>query len=228
MLRLVVVAAASLVAGAGCAELHPPRAPVSPAGLLTDPALLNPGPAQGPVLVYVAPDSDLSHYGRIMLDPVTVWRGHQGSAAAPSQANAQILADALYTILYDELSQDYLIVSEPGADTLRLQAGLGPPDDRAPGLAVISTRIPQMRLITQLQRLPQDGSAFGGAAFEVRVLDSESGQLLEASVDRWPNHPIGDGEEAGPSAERALQAWSRLLRERLCLARGADCGADQV
>lgn len=226
MLRHVVVAAAILVAG--CAELRPPPEPVAPPGLLTDPALLKPGPAQGPILVYVAPESDLSHYRRILLDPVTVWRGHREHAAGPSQANAQIVADALYTILYDELSQDYLIVSEPGEDTLRLQAGLGLPDDRAPGLAVISTRIPQMRLITQLRTLAEEGLSLGrAAAFEVRVLDSESGDLMEASVDRWPDHRT-EGEQAGPGAEQALHTWSRALRARLCLARGADCSADQV
>lgn len=227
MLRFAVITAAVLALDAGCADLQQAEVAQPPAGLLTDPARFHAGPADGPIFVYVAPDGDLSRYRRVMLDPVTVWRGPHARGAGPSQANAQILADALYTILYEELSADYQIVSEPGEETLRLQAGLGRLDDPAAGLAVVSTVIPQMRLVSQLRALPTDGTGLAAAStFEVRVLDSLSGDLLEASVDRWP---AARAAEDGASAEEALLDWSRLVRQRLCLARGGEtCAAGEA
>lgn len=225
MLRFATVLAVMLML-AGCAEVQQRPVPVrEPSSLLTDPAILRPGPAQGPLFLYVAPNEALGRYRRIMLDPVTVWRRQRPETGGASQAEAQILADALYTLLYDELSRDYQIVGEPGADTLRLQAGLSRQSETRrspgrPGLAVISTAVPQFRLIRELQALPADGGLDARATLEIRLLDSPTGDLLEASLDQRPAMEPDDPA----TAEDVLTAWSRMLRARLCTARGGpDC-----
>lgn len=229
MVQAGAMALVVLLIVSGCAGTGGKTEPkVETPSILTDGSLLRPGPAEGPVLIYQEPGADFAAYERILLDPVTVWRGQQSLAGGISQAQAQTLADAAYTILYDALERDFQLVNAAGDGTLRVQVALTTPGDAGIGLGVVSTVVPQFRLVAELRALDPAAPTFAGdAALEARVLDAANGDLLAASIDRRiGGQPLnGAAFTTWAAVQAGLASWAEGFRQRLCGTRGPACAA---
>jgi hypothetical protein len=113
-----LTAAALLLAG--CAASQQAR-DVSESGFLgNDYALLREGKEGEALLVYRNPDAAWSSYDKIKLDPVTIWAGEESAFEDFSKPERQELADTLYTMLAEELSQDFQMVDELGPGVLQV------------------------------------------------------------------------------------------------------------
>jgi len=77
-------------------------------------------------------------YKKILLDPVTVWRGEESKKKGVSQTEFQLIADTFYSLIHQELSKDYEMVDKPGPNTLRAQVAITKAKESHVGLDVIS------------------------------------------------------------------------------------------
>ncbi|MDX1412154.1 MAG: DUF3313 domain-containing protein, partial [Nitrospirales bacterium] len=84
-----------------------------------------------------------SKYTKILLDPVTVWRGEESREAGVPQKDIQVLADHFYSLLYLTFEQDYEMVQMPGPNTLRIQVAITKVEESMVVMDVVSTVVPQ-------------------------------------------------------------------------------------
>lgn len=148
---------------------------------------------------------------------------------------AQIVADAFYAILYEELGKDYEMVREPGPKTFRMQAAITDAEQSNPALDVISSIPAPMNVAfvaSSIKALSTGKALFKGeASIEAKVSDADTGEVLAAAVDRrvagrWLNRGVFDSWNA---VHAAMKYWAQLTRFRLCheIRKQADCVAPE-
>lgn len=212
----------------GCAATKPGPVPHY-TGFLPDYSLLHEGKKGQAERVYIKPDVDWAGYTKIMLDPVTIWRGKESQLSGISQQDAQTMADYFYTLIYKKFAQDYQMVNKPGPDTLRFSVAIVKLDEDRVVLETISTIVPQLRLATNLVHLVSGWSPLvGKASVEAKVTDAETGTLLAEGIDER----IGAKTLSGLSlkswgdVENVMKFWVDRSSYNLCKAReGGNCVA---
>lgn len=221
----VVTAAALLLAG--CAASQQAR-DVQESGFLgQDYERLRPGEEGEALLVYRNPEADWAKYDKIKLDPVTIWVGEGSEFEDFSQPERQELADTLYTMINEELSQDFQMVDQPGPGVLQIQVAITDAQASNPTMDTISTVVPQALLLSQAKGLVTGKPGFvGEASAEVKVTDGQTGELVAAGVDRRVGGKSVSGAptDSWDDVREAYRYWAKQLRYRLCTERGAtDC-----
>ena len=138
---------------------------------------------------YLRPHVDWASYHKVLLDPVTLWRGDASRSHGVSAHDAQAMADYFYQIIYEDLQNEGLqMVSTPEPNTLRVQVAITKLEESQVVMDVVSSVIPVARAVSGLDKLVTGKPAFvGQAAIEVKVTDAMSGELLGAGVD----HRVG-------------------------------------
>src|SRR5262249_56283340 len=123
----------------------------------------------------------------------------------------EVLTNFLQEQLYQQLSQKYQMVNEPGEGVMRLQVAIVDAESATPVLRTVSMVIPQARLLSSLKYLATGTYPFiGGAQAEAKMTDSVTGELLGVWVDKR----VGGGsiKTAAPwewgEAEDALEEWA--------------------
>lgn len=163
-------------------------------------------------------------YTKILLDPVQVWG--ESSASPDRHRDQQQLADMLYGLTYRSLAKDYEMVTQPGPNTLHIQAALTKADRANVVLRAMSTVPAPMNVLALGSTLKNVGTgkpAFvGEASVEVRFLDGVSGEVLAASADRRVGNKRLDFDSfnSWDDAHKALEYWAEKVRYRLCQQRG--------
>ena len=189
---------------------------VERSGFLGDYSRLQPGGPGRALLVYRAPDAAIGSYGKVILDPVTVWRVPHASAAV-SRADLQRLADLLYGMLLSRLRTYYVMVHQPGPGTLRIRAAL---TDAAPSdttMDVMSQIGPISHTAGEVKEMATGTPAWVGAASaEIQILDAETGKELYAAVDRR----VGEKTLTGASnpwddVTNTFVIWANAVIDRL-------------
>ena len=69
-------------------------------GFLRAPELLKTEKSQQAQKIYIKPDVDWASYDKILLNPVTIWRGKESQMNGVSSADAQHIANYLYKQLH--------------------------------------------------------------------------------------------------------------------------------
>jgi hypothetical protein len=187
----------------------------SKSGFLTDYSLLKPGKEGEARLRYVKPNTDLSSYTGIFLEPVVFISDANSKIDAKEQ---QILSTYYYNALKTHLSKVLPIVDQQGPHVLVVRAALTHVTSSTPGLRTVSLIVPQARLLDSAQSLATDSYAFvGSAQSEGEVTDGGTGQILIEAVDgRSGGMSLKDvsGGVWG-DAEKAMQYWAELAATRL-------------
>jgi len=117
--------------------------------------------------------AQFAEYTKMLLDPVTVWRGKESREEGVPQEEVQILADHFYSLLYLTFDQDYEMVQKPSPNTLRVQVALTKLEESMVVLDVVSTVVPQVRALSTLKGLATGKPAFvGEASVEAIILFS--------------------------------------------------------
>jgi hypothetical protein len=225
--RASVALAAVTVLLAGCAASQQAR-DVQQSGFLGQHyERLRPGEEGEALLVYRNPDAPWSSYDKIKLDPVTIWAGEGSEFEDFSEPERQELADTLYTMVHEELSQDFRMVDELGPGVLRVQVAITDAETSNPTMDTISTVLPQGLLLSQAKGLITGKPGFvGEASVEVRATDGQTGELVAAAVDRRVGGKSVSGAptDSWDDVREAYRYWAKQLRYRLCTERGAtDC-----
>lgn len=228
-LRRVVIFLSILALLSGCSTSQSEQArKVKESGFLGDYSILHAGGKGEALLVYENPDADWPTYNKILLDPVAYYGGRDTFPEGITRADLQELVNRFYYIIHKNLSEDYQMVKNPGPGTLRIQAALTRVGKSSAALDTVSNVAPHLLnpLRSAAGSISGESPFVGEASVEVKITDSNSGQLLYAAVDRR----IG-GRSAGGGAtrrwrdvEKILWYWGEVSRYRLCILRGGvDC-----
>ena len=225
MWQSVLLSVAVSVAFAACGATRHARS-VAPSGFLQDLyAQMREGKGDEALLVYRNPAIDWpakAAYSKILLDPVMIWRGKDSKVDGLDPKEAQVIADSFYALLYQELAQDYAMVSEPGPKTFRMQAALTDTEQSYPALDIVSSVPAPFNVAfvaSTIKTLTTGKPLFKGAAsIEGKLMDAESGEILAAAVDRRVGGRFLDAEvfDSWNDVHGALKYWSQLTRFRLC------------
>lgn len=216
---------------AGCASTKQARS-MEKSGFLGDVyPLMHKGEEGEALLLYKNPrvaDIPRGTYKKMLIEPVTIW-GPPASERNPSrQKELQHVADMLYSLTYDSLSKDYEMVSQPGPNTLRIQAALTRADQSYVVLRAVSTIPAPMNVLALGSLLKDLGTGkpmfVGEASIEMKISDAQSGEILGASADRrvGKRHLDADSLDSWDDVHKTLAFWAEQVRFRLCQERGAS------
>ncbi len=211
----------------GCAPTKQARS-VETSGFLGDLyPLMHKGSEGEALLVYKNPRVALiprGTYTKILLDHAQVWG--PPTTDATRQKEAQHVADLLYGLAYLSLSKDYAMVSEPGPNTLHIQAAITRADPAYVVLRAISTVPAPMNALALASVLKNLGTGkplfVGEASIEVKLSDARTGEILGAGADRRVGNKRLDADsfDSWDDVFKTLAIWSDMLRYRLCHERG--------
>ena len=172
---------ACLALAVGCAPLRQRRAAVEPSGFLGDYSQLQKNDEYPAYLIYINPTANWSKYNAIILDSVSLW----GTTDKLSDEDRQKVTGMMYNALYDALSKNFNIVTATGPNVLRLRGAITEAQGSKVALNVVTSVIPQARLLTTAGGMAADtANVVGEASAEMEAIDSVTLQRLAAAVDR--------------------------------------------
>jgi hypothetical protein len=215
------------VALTGCASTY--QAEPEQSGFLGDYSLLRKGVEGEASFVYRKYDNDhakWSSYKQLLLEPVQIWKGKNTEL---NKEDAEYLAKIAWSRLDEELRKDYTMAGDTGVGVLRIQVAITEAGATVPVVDLITTLYPGTRLISEGKRWATGTESFvGTASVEVKVTDSQSGEVLGAAVDRRGGGKyLTKGFQKWTDVEEAFTYWAKQLRWRLCLERGVP-GCDRM
>jgi hypothetical protein len=210
---------------AACESTRRAAAPAQPSGFLSPDIIARLQPTETGVRSYINPAVDFRRYTRVLVEPVQLWV--DPSTTRLSAEQRQLVANAFYTALRDELGRDVELVERPGPGTMVVTTAITTVRGGGnPVLSSVSTFVPATRLAREgAAALTGADPLTGGAAGEVRVTDAQTGDLLAAGIDardatagarvrtsRWDDVVV------------VSRYWARLMSHRLCrLQQRANC-----
>jgi len=180
---------------------------------------------------YIKPEADFSGYERIMLLDAHVafvknWQMRHNSSSVNKVTNRDLaaiksaMAELFREVFVGEFDGKggYSLVDAPDTDVLLLRPAIVDLDVTAPDLPRGS-------------RSYSFSASAGAATLYLEVYDSVSGEILARVIDRQAAKDVGGVMQWSNkitnrvAAERILQGWARLLRERLDEVRAAASSA---
>ena len=145
-------------------------------------SMLTPGTDKQMALRYVNPAAQWSQYRKVMIHPVTYWDSEE---AKIPHADQQALVNYFNQTLREQLGKKFEVVDEPGPGVMTLMVALTNAETATPVLRSISMIVPQAHMLSNIKYLTTGTFPFvGGAEVEAKVMDSMSGQVLAAAVDK--------------------------------------------
>jgi hypothetical protein len=229
--RAIGLALFLAVAGSsGCAATRARRGTPPPSGFLGDYSELREGYEAHKA--YVAPDVDWASYYAIHIDSVTLWVTGK-SERKSSDEERQLLTDILYDALYSKLSERFLMAHETGPQTIEIRAALTEAQGANVPLNVVTTVVPQLRVLTTLGGLALDtATVVGAATMEIEARDSLTNRRLAAAVDsRAGNKGVVRAFSKWADVRSAADFWAERVRDFLVrqgVHQRADAGAAEV
>jgi hypothetical protein len=199
---------------AACATTRQTRS-VEQSGFLGDYSQLRKGEGDEAQLVYINPAVDFSQYHAVLIDSVTLW--HESDLSKIPAEERQALADYLYSALHKALQEDFEIVDAPAQGVFRIRAAITEAKGSKVAMNVITTTIPQFRLLSSAAGLATDTQAFvGRCGVEAEITDSMTEKRLMAGVDARAGTKTFRGMTGKWSdVEEAFDFWAERLRKRL-------------
>ena len=169
-------------------------------------------------LVYWNETADFAAYKAVIVDPVTIWLAPKSNLTDVPPNERQQLADAFHAAMVQELGKDFRIVKNAGPGTMRVRIALTDAAESNPTLDTISTYIPQARMLQAAVNVGSETAGFvGEASAEGELLDSQTGELLAAGVDRRAGtKAVGDSTfDSWNDARDAFVAWAKQFSTNL-------------
>jgi len=180
-----------------------------------DASLLQPGKEGQAALVYINPNVQWKYYDKILLQPVQFWDSANSSV---SPADQQMLTAYMYNKLEQDLTKHFTLVNRGGPNIMQLQVALVNATGATPGLRSVSVVIPQLRVLNAAQSLATGSYAFvGSAEAEMKLLDSSTGELLAAGIDKRKGGVAlsAAAQWRWGDAESAMDYWAGKVTSRL-------------
>jgi hypothetical protein len=185
----VVIVALALggvvLASAGCGIVKPTRGRRGEAvqsGFLGDYSQLKEQEGYAAQEVYINPGAQWSKYTAFHIESVSMWVSD--ASKKPSPEDQQMITNMLYKALHDKLAENFKLVDHPGPGIVKLRFAFTQAKGAIVPLNVITTVIPQARLLATVVGLSADTAALvGSASMEAEALDSITNERLAAAVD---------------------------------------------
>jgi hypothetical protein len=102
------------------------------------------GEAGEEILVYENPKANWTAYDKVLLDPITAWRGEKFQKEGIQEEDIQTMIDNFYGLLNAEISKDYSMLKKPESGTLRVQVAVSKLEESWATLDAISNVLPPM------------------------------------------------------------------------------------
>ncbi|MGG5890070.1 DUF3313 domain-containing protein [Falsiroseomonas sp. HC035] len=179
----LVAAVSAMALISACSSTQQAAAPPQPSGFLSRETVALLRPSDTGSRLYINPNIDLRRYNKVIIEPVQLWLVPENSKLTEEQR--KVVANAFYAALREHLGRDLQIVERPGPGTMVISTAIREVREGGnPVLSTISTFMPPARLAREGANLMTGSDPMvGGAAGEMAVTDSETGQLLAAAVD---------------------------------------------
>jgi len=221
----------TVVLSVGCAETRHAMS-VDKSGFLGEGLYekLTPGdPSIGePSLRWVDEGAKGKKEGKMILDPVVIYRQpHDVKKEGNTNQDLQELVNYFHSKIYEALSKHFEIVNKPEPQTYRIQVALTSYEERWVALDMMSTAIPQLRLVSELKGLATEKPSFvGGAQVEVKVTESLTGKVVAAAIDRRVGgKTLSKGTDSWADVKHAMEYWALQIGYRVCVVSGkSGCG----
>jgi hypothetical protein len=200
----------------GCAST--PK--VVPSGFLTNYPQFQPGPTDGADQIYTKPGMDLSKYRRVMLDEAQFYLKKSAADQGIQASELKELSDTFHRAIFEALGNAYPLVTEPGADVLRVRLAITDIETSNPAVSGATTVLP-VGLAVSVVKKAATGShtGVGSASMEVELLDSMSNEQLVAAIDTFNGSKMSGLSKLG-STKEAFEFWAKRLRVTLDKAHG--------
>ena len=210
-----------------CASTKGARDPrKAEAGFLGDYSVLTENLGPGARLRYLREGVDWKSYDKMLVDPVQFWKSSDVEAGL-SEAQKQGLVNYFHSTFYERMSQDYEMVSIPQPNAVRISIAFTRLGNRSVTLDTVSTYVPQLRLVSELKNIATGKPSFvGEAAFEGKITDAHTGELLGAAVDKRVGGKTIKNFDDWADVKNAIDYWVESFAFNLCnLREAADCKA---
>ena len=194
------------------------------AGFLGDYSMLEENPGPGARLRYLREGVDWKRYDKMLVDPVQFWKASDVKAGL-SEAEKQGLINYFHSTFYDRMSQDYEMVSIPQPNAVRISIAFTRLGNRSVTLDTVSTYVPQLRLMSEAKNVFTGKPSFvGEAAFEGKITDAHTGELLGAAVDKRVGGKTIKNMDSWLDVKNAIDYWVEAFAYNTCTLReGTDC-----
>lgn len=232
MFRIQVVLLGTLIVVAGlstgCSTTMQGRHAQPSSFLGEERSLLQPGLEGGALLAYNNPAGNWPAYQKIVLKPVTIWKGLSSKLNHQQRHELQQLAGSFEDQLHLKLSKNYQLVEHSMPETMVIEVALTDAEESWVVPAFLSKTIPQVQPASMLWTLGSGKGPFAGEiTVEFKIHDAQTGELLAAGIDRrvGGRTPI-DGEilNSWGDVKNSLEFWTDAAVYRLCTLRGgAGC-----
>jgi hypothetical protein len=157
---------------------------------------------------YTAPDVDLAHYTRVIVEPVAVYDGPDQQFGSLSVADRMRVADYMRDEFAAAAAKRFKPADASGADTLRLKVTLTGVETNVPVLSTVTKLAPAPTLLNLIQTSRgKEGTFAGSVSFEVQAYDSTTNRLLEAYVSK--QYPFAENIATSVGALTATRAGVR-------------------
>jgi hypothetical protein len=161
---------------------------------------------------YAAPDVGLTHYTKLIVEPVAIYTGPDQQFGSLSGADRAAIADYMRAEFADAAAQRFTETGSASPDTLRLNVTLTGVETNVPVLSTVTKLAPAAALLNLVQTARGARGTFDGSvSFEVQVYDSTTNRLLEAYVSKQY-----------PFAENIVSSVGTLEATRAGVRNGAD------
>ena len=175
-----------------------------PSGFLGDYSGFRTDPDEPDIFYYEKPGVDWQRFKRLQIDPILVYYKPDAKDKPIDPNTLKKMTDYFGNALVKAVEDKYPVVSESGADVLRIRAAI---TELNPSNVLVN-------VVTSVALFAVD---MGGAAMEAEFLDSETGERLAAIVHKRVGTPIdmvGSYSKWG-HAKAAFDYWARELRKGL-------------
>jgi hypothetical protein len=172
-----------------------------------------PGKAQ---LLYIDAAAEFSKYDSILMDPITAYAAADRSHLSSVPLDEMVaLLNYLDASVRGQLQEDYIFVTKPGPQTMRLRIALTEAKGASVVLSAASSVTPAGLALNGLKKTVTGASTgVGSTGVEMELLDATSGKRLAAAVDERVGtkaSSFGKWE----SAQEACDYWAAQLKARL-------------
>lgn len=177
--------AAIVVASSGCGIIKPTRGrrgEATQTGFLGDYSQLAEREGYPAQEVYIAPDATWTGYNAFYIESVSMWLAED--AKKPSPEDQKKITDMLYHAMHEKLAEKFKIAEHPGPGVIKLRLAFTQAKGAIVPLNVITTVVPQLRVVSMVAGLSTDTAALvGSASVEGEATDSITNRRLAAVVD---------------------------------------------
>jgi hypothetical protein len=194
-------------------------------GFLRAPELLEAGKSGRAQQIYIKPGVDWASYDKVLLNPVTIWRGKESQMHGITPAESQQMANYLYQQLHTALAADYQMVAHPEPHTLRISVAIVKLKEDNTVMETISTVSPLAHVIASTVAAKSTSPAFvGQASIQANVVDAESNNLLAEGADaRVGNYTLSSlSINSWADVENIMDHWVTNAVYALCKARQTE------